>query len=143
MNSLRELLIEYIIAWTYKDFKGIPPKLAWHHIELETSIPLVHNARFKMNPNYVVVVKQNINKLLKTKFIQHVEEATWLIVVIPKKNGKLKIYVDFRKLNVIIKKDPYPVPFIYEVMNKVVVHDVYSFLNGYSKYQKTNTRQPL
>ncbi len=103
----------------------------------------MHKARFKMNPNYVVVVQQNINKLLKTKFIQHVEEATWLIVVIPKKNGKFKIYVDFRKLNVIIKIDPYPFPFIDEVMNKVVVHDVYSFLNGYSKYQKTNTRQPL
>jgi hypothetical protein len=30
MNSLKELLIEYkdVIAWTYKDLKGIPPKLA-------------------------------------------------------------------------------------------------------------------
>jgi hypothetical protein len=34
---------------------------------------------------------------LAVKFIQLVEEATWLspIVVIPKKNGKLKICVEF------------------------------------------------
>jgi hypothetical protein len=39
-----------------------------------------------------------------------VEEATWLspIMVIPKKNGKLAIYGDFRKLNVTTKKDPFP-----------------------------------
>jgi hypothetical protein len=49
-------------------------------------------------------------------FIKLVEEATWLssIVVVPKKNGKLKIYVDFRKLNATTKKDPYPLPFTNE-----------------------------
>jgi hypothetical protein len=62
------------------------------------------------------VVKQYINKLLAVGFIKFVEEATWLspIVVLPKKNGKLKIYIDFRKLNITRKKDPYPLPFIDE-----------------------------
>jgi hypothetical protein len=37
-----------------------------------------------------------------------VEEATWLspIVVVPKKNGKFQIYVDFRKLNIAMKRIP-------------------------------------
>jgi hypothetical protein len=40
MNSLKELLIEYkdVFTWMYKDLKGIPPKLAQHHIELDTLI---------------------------------------------------------------------------------------------------------
>jgi hypothetical protein len=48
---------------------------------------LVHQARYRLNPNYVAIVKQNINKLLIGGFIKHVEEATWLspIVVMPKK----------------------------------------------------------
>jgi hypothetical protein len=55
-------------------------------------------------------MKQDIDKLLATCFIQPMEEVAWLspIVVVPKKNGKLRIYMDFRKLNVIIKKDPFP-----------------------------------
>jgi hypothetical protein len=59
-----------------------------------------------LNPDYVIVVKQNIDKLLATKFIQPVEEATWLspIVVVLKKNGKQKICVDFRKLIKATKK---------------------------------------
>jgi hypothetical protein len=55
-------------------------------------------------------MKQNIDKLLATCFIQPVEEATWLspILVVPKNNGKLRICMDFRNLNVAIKNDPFP-----------------------------------
>jgi hypothetical protein len=50
-----------------------------------------------MNSNYVVVVKQDLDKLLVVGFITLVEEVTWLssIVVVPKKNGKLQICMDF------------------------------------------------
>jgi hypothetical protein len=50
-----------------------------------------------MNSNYVVVVKQDLDKLLVVGFIILVEEVTWLssIVVVPKKNGKLQICMDF------------------------------------------------
>jgi len=77
---------------------------------LDTSIPPAHQARYKLNPNYATIVKQYINKLLVAGFIEFVEEDTWLlpIVVVPKKNSKLKIFTDFRKLNVATKKDPYP-----------------------------------
>jgi hypothetical protein len=41
-------------------------------------------------------------------------------MVVLKKNGKLKICVDFRKLNKATKKDPYPFPFSNEVLNIIV-----------------------
>jgi len=65
-----------------------------------------------MNPNYAVIVKQDLDKLLLARFIT-------LIVVVPKKNGKLRICVDFRKLNVASKKDPYPLPFMEKVLDMV------------------------
>jgi hypothetical protein len=70
--------------------------------------------------------------LFATSFSKHVEEATWLspIIVVPKKNGKLKFYVNFKTLNVVIKKDPYLLPFIDEVINTIVGHEVYTFSNG-------------
>ncbi len=116
--------------------KGIPPKLAQHKIELDTIIPLAHQAKYNLNLNYVTLVKQNINNLLTIGYIEFVEEATWLspIVLIPKKNGKLKIYIDFRKLNDATKKDPYPLPFIDEVLNVVARYEAYYFLDGYLGY---------
>ncbi len=76
--------------------------------------------------------------MLKSGFIQFVEEVTWLspIVIVLKKDGKLKIYIDFKKLNAATKKDLYPLPFIDEVLNTVVGYEAYSFLDGYSKYHQ-------
>lgn len=61
MSLLKELLMEYkdIFAWMYKDLKGIPLELARHYIELNTSIPLRHQIRYKINPIYFVNIKQN------------------------------------------------------------------------------------
>jgi hypothetical protein len=89
-----------------------------------------------MNPNYVVAVKHDIDKPLPTRFVQHVEEGTWLtpILVVPKKNGKIIICVDLKKLNAPTKKYPYPLPFTNEVLNIITRHDVYSFLDGYARY---------
>ncbi len=82
--------------------KGIPPEIIQHRIELNTSIPHVHQARYLLNPNYATIFKQDIDKLLATCFIKCVEEAMWLspIGIVPKKNGKFKICVDIKKINV-------------------------------------------
>jgi hypothetical protein len=55
-------------------------------------------------------------------------------VVVPKKTKKFIIFVDFKKLNSTMKKDPFPLPFTYEVLNIVARCEAYSFLDGYSKY---------
>jgi hypothetical protein len=44
---------------------------------------------------------------------------------VPKKNGELKICIDFRKLNAATKKDPYPLSFIDEVLNIVVGYETF------------------
>ncbi len=73
---------------------------------------------------------------LATSFVQHVEEAFWLssIIVVPKKNDKLWICVDFQKLNATTKKDPCPLPFTNEILNTIVGHEIYSFFDGFFGY---------
>jgi hypothetical protein len=39
-----------------------------------------------------------------------------------------------KKLNAATKKNPYPLPFIDEVLNIVARYEAYSFLDGYSRY---------
>ncbi len=125
-----------VFALIYKDLKGIPPKLVQHKIELDTSISPAHQARYRLNLNYVTTVKHDIDKLLADGFIQPIKEATWLspIVVVLKKNGKLRICVDFRKFNKATKKNSYLLPFSNEILNIIVGYEVYSFLDGYLRY---------
>jgi hypothetical protein len=107
--------------------------LAEHKIELEKDNPIAYQARYWMNPNYASIVKQDIDRLLEAGFIAPVEGASWLspIVIVPKKNGKLRICVDFHKLNAATKKDPYPLPFIDEVLDAVIGYALYTFLDGF------------
>ncbi len=125
-----------VFTWTYKDLKGIPLELAHHIFELDITIPLAHQVKYISNPNYVTIMKQDINKLLIVGFIQFVQEVTWLspMVVVPKKNGELKICIDFKKLNASTKKDPYPLPFIDEMLIIVIGYETYYFLDGFSGY---------
>jgi hypothetical protein len=70
-----ELLKEFkdIFALTYKTLKGLPPDITQHWIELDTSIPLVHQTRYQLNPNYAATVKHDIDILLAMGFIKLVE----------------------------------------------------------------------
>ena len=43
-----------------------------------------------------------------------------------------KVCIDYRKLNVVIRKDHFPLPFIDQVLERVSGHHFYCFLDGYS-----------
>ena len=62
-----ELLHEYkdVFAWSHEDMKGLDPKFYQHQINLVTDVKLVQQRRYRMNLNYAVRVKDEIDKLLK------------------------------------------------------------------------------
>ncbi len=111
----KQLLKEFkdVFAWTYKNLHGIPPELAQHKIKLNTTIPSAHQARYRFNPNYVTIIKQDIDKLLASRFIKSIEEATWLspIVIIPKKNGETENLYRFQKIKCSHKEGSIPITF--------------------------------
>jgi len=85
-----------------------------------------------MNPNYALKVREDLDKLLDIGFIYSIETTQWLspLVIVPKKNGNLQICVDYCKSNVQTKKDPFPLP----ILDSVVGHEMYFFMDGYSGY---------
>ncbi|MCO5557383.1 hypothetical protein L7F22_010946 [Adiantum nelumboides] len=91
-----------------------------------------------MNPNYAKKVKEEIDNLLKAGFITEVEISDWLfpIVVVPKKNGKLRVCVDYRMLNTQTIKDPFPLSFADMMLDEIAGHEMYSFMDGYSGYNQ-------
>ena len=91
-----------------------------------------------MNPNYTACVKEEIDKLLKIGFIRPVKQALWLspIIIIPKKNGKFRICVDYQKLDAVTITDVFPLPFTEGVLNTIAGHEMYSLLDGFNDYNK-------
>ena len=47
-----------------------------------------------------------------------------------------RVCIDYRKINTATRKDHYPLPFIDQMLDKLVRHSHYCFLDGYSGYNK-------
>ncbi len=112
--------------------KGIPLEGIQHQIELDTLIPPTRQVGYQLNPNYVAIAKQDIDKLFATCFIKHAEKTICLspIVAVPKKNGKLRICVDFRKLKQLLRRAHTCYLLLTRLLiNTVVGHEVYTFLD--------------
>lgn len=44
------------------------------------------------------------------------------------------VYIDYRKLNAINRKDHFPLPFIDQILEQLVGQSFFYFLDGYLKY---------
>jgi hypothetical protein len=132
--------MEYIdvFAWTYKELKRMPREVCEHKIELMVNVQPIKQKQYRLNPNYALKVIENLNKLLDVGIIYPIETIQWLspLVIVPKKNGKLHICVDYQKLNAQTKKDPFPLPFSNSILDSVDGHEMYSFTDGHSNYKQ-------
>ena len=72
------LVVEFrdIFAWSYEDLKGIPPHIAMHSIPLEPNTILVRQKERRMNPHLQLLVKAELEKLLRAGFIFPMELTT-------------------------------------------------------------------
>ena len=94
--------------------KGISLDLCTHHIYIKDDSHPVCQPQRRMNPLMKDVVKEELQKLLNVNFIYPISDSQWVspLVIVPKKNGKWWIYVDYRELNKATQKDHFPLPFI-------------------------------
>ena len=67
-----------------------------------------------------------------------VEYPEWLanVVPIPKKDGNVRVYVDFRDLNKACPKDDFTFPHIDMLVDSTAGHLRLSFMDGFSRYNQ-------
>lgn len=115
-EQLVNLLLNHLdaFAWGYEDMKGIPPKTYTHHIYIQDGARTVRQPQSRMNPTLRDVVKEELQKLLDVDFIYPISNSQWVspLVLVPKKDGRWHIFIDYRELNKATLKDYSPLPFI-------------------------------
>ena len=67
------------------------------------------------------------------------------IVPITKKQGTIRVCVDYRDIHKACPKDNYPTPYIDQIIDDCAGNEMYSFMDGFSGYSQINilpTNQP-
>ncbi|RDY04689.1 hypothetical protein CR513_11558, partial [Mucuna pruriens] len=111
-RNLVQLLMEYvdIFAWSYRDMPGLDNEIVEHKIPLEPHYPLIKQKLRIMSPDVSLKIKEEMRKQLEAGFLTVAKypQCVANIVPIPKKDGKVRMCVDYRDLNKASPKDDFP-----------------------------------
>ena len=135
-----ELLSEYkdVFAWSYKEMPGLDPKVAVHRLSIKRGIPPKKQPQRRFRPELVPEIEKEVNKLIEAGFIREVKYPTWIANIVPvrKKNGQLRICVDFRDLNDARPKDDFPLPVTELMIDSTTGHEALSFMDCTARYNQ-------
>jgi hypothetical protein len=94
---------------------GIDPDIVQHCILTLPKVRSVKQKLYGMKPEWMLKIKEEVIRKLKVGFIKAVSQTDWVVNVVPvsKKDGKVRMCVDFRDLNRACPKDDFPLPHTY------------------------------
>ena len=133
------------IGWTMTDIKGLSPTIVQHHIHLNEDATPKRDLQRRLNPIIQEAVHTEIVKLLDNGIIYPISDSQWVSPVhaVPKKSGftvvenenkelvqtrlltKIRVCIDYRKLNAATRKDHFPLPFIDQMLERLAGHEYY------------------
>ncbi|KNA04804.1 hypothetical protein SOVF_196320, partial [Spinacia oleracea] len=89
-----------------------------------------------MKPDVSLKIREEVSKMLEAGFIREAKYPEWIanVVPVPKKDGKIRMCVDYRDLNRASPKDDFPWPCIDILVDNTANHALLSFMDGYAGY---------
>ena len=100
---------------------GLPEHNKWdHYIPIKEGEEPRFNKTYPLNPTQRQALKDYLKEMLAKGYIRpSTSPAGYPILFVPKKNGKLRLCVDYRHLNNITVKNRYPLPLISELRDRL------------------------
>ena len=91
-----------------------------------------------MSEDRILAANAKVQKLLDANVIKEVMYLEWLanVVLVPKKNGKMRMCIDFTDLNKACKKDLFPLPRIDASIDKAAKCKHFSLLDCFLGYHQ-------
>ena len=130
-QELVDLLKEFkdCFAWEYYEMSGLDRSIVEHRLPIKPGYRPFKQASRRFIPNVLDDVKKETEGLLGAKFIRPCRYAKWISSVLPmyKKNGKLRVCIDFRDLYKATPMDGYSMPIANMLVNAAARHKVISF----------------
>lgn len=143
--QVRALLQKYQVVFSAHEGDLGCTRLISHDIPLLDDTPVRQRYR-RIPPSDYEVVKTHINQLLETQVIRESSSPyASPIVLVKKKDGSLRMCVDYRHLNTKTRKDAFPLPRIEESLDSLTGARWFSTLDlasGYNQVPVTEQDKP-
>ncbi|KAJ9532205.1 hypothetical protein QJQ45_003891 [Haematococcus lacustris] len=135
--ELQAVLDEY--SDVFQDMPlGLPPdRGVGHTIRMETDALPPYKRPYKLSPKEEAEVKRQVSELQARGLIEPSSSPYGASVLfVEKKDGSLRMCVDYRALNKLTVKDRYPLPRIDDLFDKLAGKKVFSSLDLQSGYHQ-------
>ena len=102
-----------------------------HRLPIKEGFQPFQQAPRRMAPDITLKIKEEIERLVRAGFIRPARYVEWLSNIVPilKKNGKLRICIDFRNINMATPKDEYHMPVANLLVDGESGYKVLSFMD--------------
>lgn len=111
----------FLIEWKEKFSKnsGITT-LFKHKMYIDPNRPPIKQRYYRTSPSVQKELHRQVDELLDGGLIEE-SESPWSspVLLVPKKNGKQRMCIDYRKVNDVTRKYAYPLPLINEILDKL------------------------
>ncbi|KAM1897512.1 hypothetical protein ACFX14_031969 [Malus domestica] len=117
---------------------GLDRTLVEHELRIKPGCKPVQQPPHRFSIEVQLGIKDEIVRLLNAGFIRTTRYVEWLanIVLVLKKNGALRICIEFCNLNMVTPKDAYPMPISDLLIDVAANDDMLSFMDGHAGYNQ-------
>nr|AAM74265.1 Putative retroelement [Oryza sativa Japonica Group]AAP53658.1 retrotransposon protein, putative, unclassified [Oryza sativa Japonica Group] len=124
-TKLIELLKEFrdCFAWEYYEMPGLSRSIVEHRLPIKPGVRPCQQPPRRCKANMLEPVKAEIKRLYDA-------------VPVIKKNGKVRVCIDFRDLNKATPKDEYPMPVADQLVDAASGNKILSFVDGNAGYNQ-------
>lgn len=117
-HEQQEQIMTCLSPEVFRETPGIT-NLVHHQIQLKENSP-IRQWPYRVPERLLSELKTEVELMISLGVIEE-SNSEWSspIVLVPKKDGSLRFCIDFRKINAVSKFDPYPMPRIDEMVEKL------------------------
>ncbi|KAL0819596.1 hypothetical protein ABMA28_007685 [Loxostege sticticalis] len=114
---------------------GKPTDFATHHIKTDEKQEPIASPPYRLSQGKKQLLEVELDKLLRADIIEECE-SPWAanVVLVTKKDGGVRLCVDYRRLNAVTEPDRYPLPRLDDVLHAAKTSNFMSTLDLRSGY---------
>jgi len=114
-----------------------PHRIHDHAIPLYPDAVPVNSKSYHYSPHHKTEIEQQVQELLQAGFITHRKSPfASPVLLVKKKDGTWRLYVDYRKLNALTIKNRFPMPIIEEILDELAGTKFFTKLDMKSGYHQ-------